>query len=279
MTTTQAIKAGEDTTLSVTATGNGTVSYQWYKNNVAIDSATTSSSYKTTTAGEYKVVVKNTIVGVYFSTTSTVCKLTITPVTLVTTTTKTVEVIQTPASIPSPQLISVVPVGEAFSQPVEVRFKDDSAVKAAIETAFDTALKAELKDIVVFPMDISLYVKGTDTKIQPNAGTSVTITFPIPEALLANKDKIKVVCLIDGKLTVLETKILLVEGVWCVQFSATHFSPYAMVVDANNELHNTVANPKTDQSYPIVPIALLAILSMSTLAVVSKKRKFIAKKV
>ena len=187
---------------------------------------------------------------------------------------KTVKVIETPVGIKNPERISVVPVGEAFDKSVEVRMKDDPTVKVAIEKAVDTALKSELKDIVVFPLDISLYFKGTDTKVQPNAGTSVTITCPIPESLLATKDKIKVVCLIDGKLTILETKIILVDGVYCVQFSATHFSPYAMVVDTNNELSNKATNPKTEQSSPVIQIAILAILSTSTFVVSSKKRKF-----
>ena len=89
----------------------------------------------------------------------------------------------------------------------------------------------------------------------------------------ANKDKIKVVCLIDGKLTVLETKVVQIDEVWCVQFNATHFSPYAMVIDTENVLNN-VANPETQSNSPIIPFALAAILSVSTLSVVTKKRKF-----
>jgi len=126
-----------------------------------------------------------------------------------------------------------------------VRMKDDPTVKKAIEDALDAVIKEELTGTTVFPLDISLYEKGTDTKVQPAEGTSVTITCPIPESLLANKDKIKVVCLIDGKLTVLETKVVLIDGVYCVQFNATHFSPYAMVVDTANVLNNNTANPKT----------------------------------
>ena len=196
--------------------------------------------------------------------------------------TKTVEIIETPAEIKNPELISVEPNGEAFSQSVEVRMKDDPAVKTAIENALDDVLKQDLKNVTVFPLDISLYIKGTDTKVQPNAGTSVTITCPIPANLLANKDKIKVVCMIDGKLTVLGTKTVQIDGVWCVQFNATHFSPYGMVVDATNLLTvgtmtattpttTPATNPKTEGNNPV---GIIAILSVAALAVVSKKRKF-----
>jgi len=150
--------------------------------------------------------------------------------------------------------------------------------------------KQELKDAKVFPIDISLYVKGTDTKVQPNEGTSVTIICPIPESLLANKDNVKVVCIIDGELKILETKVVEIDGVWCAEFTATHFSPYAMVVDAKNVLSNagkitpeattptvtttvTTKNPITGDN-SLLPISIIAILLTTTLSVVSKKRKF-----
>jgi len=150
----------------------------------------------------------------------------------------------------------------------------DAATQRGLNTNDAGIVTAQ--DIVIFPLDISLYVKGTDTKVQPNAGTSVTITCPIPESLLATKDKIKVVCLFDGKLTILDTKIVLIDGVYCVQFSATHFSPYAMVIDTNNELSNKATNPKTQETSnsPIITFTFLAIFTTITLAVVNKKRKF-----
>jgi len=187
---------------------------------------------------------------------------------------KTIEIIQTPAEIINPEKISVKPNGEAFSQSVEVRIKDDATVRKAIEDALDEVIKEELTGTTVFPLDISLYIKGTDTKFQPNTGTSVVITCPIPESLIGSKNSIKVVCIIDGKLTVFETKIVFINGVYCVQFTATHFSPYAMVVDTSNVLNNNTVNPKTGGSNSVGTFSIIAILSVATLAVVNKKRKF-----
>ena len=151
--------------------------------------------------------------------------------------------------------------------------KNDPAVQQAITNAIKDKVTSDIKDITVFPLDISLYIKGTDTKVQPNSGTSVIITCPIPENLLANKNKIKVVCLIGGKLTVLDTKIVLVNGVYCAQFTATHFSPYAMVVDKANELSNTT-NPKTSENNTVWTFSVISILSVITFTIARKKRKF-----
>jgi len=92
--------------------------------------------------------------------------------------------------------------------------------------------------------------------------------------------------------TILETKIVLVDGVWCAEFTATHFSPYAMVVDKTAALSNigkttvpevvatpsatptTTKNPKSGGSNPIGTFTTIAILSAITIVVVNKKRKF-----
>ena len=192
--------------------------------------------------------------------------------------TKTVEVIETPKQINNPEKITIKPNGEAFDESVEVRLKDDPEVQQIIKESLDKEFKEELKDATIFPLDISLYIKGTDTKVQPNEGTSVTITCPIPESLLADKDKVKVVCVIDDKLTVLETKLVEIDGVWCAEFTANHFSPYAMVVDTSNVLNNidetaTTQNPKAGENSAI-PILIIAILSVATISIISKKSKF-----
>ena len=111
----------------------------------------------------------------------------------------------------------------------------------------------------MFPLDISIYEAGTDTIIQPNVGTSVVITCPVPEGFLQAKDKIKVVCLIDGKLNYLETKTVLIDGVYCVQFSANHFSPYAMIV-YQDSIINSIPNPETSNNLSVIPIFIMNIL-------------------
>ncbi len=270
---------------TATVTDTGTVSYQWYKNTTnsttggnAISGATNATYTPPTDAvgtSYYYVIATNTnnsATGNKIATaTSEFKKIVVNAVSIPET--KTIDIIQTPTAIKNPGKISVKPVGEAFTQSVEVRIKDDPTVKKAIEDALDDIIKNELNETTIFSLDINLYIKGTDTKVQPNEGTSVVITIPIPESLLANKDNIKVVCIIDGKLTVLKTKVVLIDGVYCVQFTATHFSPYAMVVDTANELSDAT-NPKTSGNNTVGTFSIIAILSVVTLAVARKKRKF-----
>ncbi len=189
---------------------------------------------------------------------------------------KTIKVTETPAGITNTQLISVVPVGEAFDESVEVRMKDNSSVEEEIEVALYDALKEKMKDLTVFSFDISLYVKGTETKIQPNDGTSVIITCPIPDNMLADKDKLRVACITDGELDILDSELVVIDGVDCVQFTATHFSPYALVMDTTNALDNIgqidaeYSDPDTGDNNIVGVLFLIAILSFSTILINKK---------
>ena len=150
---------------------------------------------------------------------------------------KTITVVEAPRGIDNPRQITVTPVGDAFDQSIEVRLKDDTMAESQIRAALEqSVLKHDMKEALVYPLDISMYIKGTNTKVQPKEGSSVEITCPIPKELLAQKEKLVVVCLIDGKLTVLQTRVVSKGGGYYVQFTASHFSPYAFVVDENGKL-------------------------------------------
>ena len=166
--------------------------------------------------------------------------------------TKTIIVVETPKGIAHGEAISVEPIGEAFDDSIEVRLKDNAEEEEIIRQALADKTLDVISDAEIFPLDISMYIKGTDTKVQPNEGTSVKITIPIPEILLANKEKIVIVCVVDGKLQVLPTKVVLKDGVYCVVFTASHFSPYAFVVDKDGKLATLAAGaPITDNAIPI----------------------------
>ena len=74
---TQTVQAGNSVTFSVAATGFGTLTYQWYKNGVAITGATAASYTLSATsggdAGDYTVAVTNP----YGTTTSSAYTLTV----------------------------------------------------------------------------------------------------------------------------------------------------------------------------------------------------------
>lgn len=205
-----------------------------------------------------------------------------------------VSVVETPTGITNPSFIHVDQNGVAFNAPVDLKINSDAATKQAIEEALSEQAPMLPKDAVVFPLDISFFSSGTDTKIQPNSGTSVKIRVPVPTELLVNKESIVVVCIINGKLTVLDTKIVEVDGVYCVEFTASHFSPYAFVVDTNKQIlavaptptvipaptvipEPTVtvtptANPTTGDVVNFFPFAIVALGSL-TILYLKKKRK------
>ncbi len=151
--------------------------------------------------------------------------------------TKTITVIEVPHSIPNERLLMVEPVGEAFDKSVEVRLKEDTVTEGMVRMVMESLSSTlNIENAQIFPLDISIYLKGTDTKVQPKEGTAVIITCPIPAAMLTNMDKLVVVCVIDEELKVLPSTLVMKDGVACAQFTATHFSPYAFVIDYDNNL-------------------------------------------
>ncbi|HAN44058.1 MAG TPA: hypothetical protein DCP97_01565, partial [Ruminococcaceae bacterium] len=150
--------------------------------------------------------------------------------------TSAISVSQTPASINNSDSIKIAASENAFTKPVDVSIKEDAAVKQTILDAIKTNGVKLPADAAIFPLEINVFVKGTETKIQPMQGESVKFTIPIPTELLPDKEKVVVVRVINGKLEVLPTKLVQENSVYCVEFSADHFSPYALVVDKNNVL-------------------------------------------
>jgi hypothetical protein len=153
----------------------------------------------------------------------------------------TIEVVEVPDGVPSPDLIDVEEVGDAFDQSVEVRIQDSPSAGEEIREAIrESTGLTDISNLQIFPLDISVYITGTTTRVQPNPGTSVKIICPIPAEYLENLDQLVVVCMGSGALVVLPTQVVLVNGVYCVQFTATHFSSYALVGDKSALVDDTV---------------------------------------
>lgn len=114
-------------------------------------------------------------------------------------------------------------MSSAFSNSIEVEVTDSEY------TASDFGL---MTGYGVYPFDISLYIKGTNTKTEPKGGYAVTISLPVPKKLLDMKEKLFVVHRSDdGAVTTLGASLKLKNGVWYLVFQATEFSPYALVVN------------------------------------------------
>lgn len=151
--------------------------------------------------------------------------------------------------------------------------EDQSATDAVI-----AALQARYGDISrikYFPMDISLYDSTGRTKITDTTGISVNLTLPLPDDLIQYAGNNKIAAVSGGALEDLKASFTTVDGVPCINFTASHFSPYVIYVDTTNLTEGTIdATPKTGD--PIHPKWFLALgLACISLILFFKRDKVI----
>lgn len=92
----------------------------------------------------------------------------------------------------------------------------------------------DMSDIMFSAMDISLYDSKGTTEIKDTSSISVTITIPIPDSLVPYGGNCKVAAIKNDKLDKLKATFKTIEKVPCIQFTASHFSPYVVYVDTGN---------------------------------------------
>lgn len=146
-----------------------------------------------------------------------------------------------------------------------VRIAETAAATQAVETAL-TAEYGSLENIQYFPMDITLWDSTGTTKITDTTGITVDITIPIPDALVKYSGNNKAAGVVNDRLDKLSPKFTTIDGIPCITFRATHFSPYAIYVDTTNLSADTIqdSTPKTgDGIHPKWFLAIgLASISM-----------------
>lgn len=145
------------------------------------------------------------------------------------------------------------------------------AVAAALTNKYGT-----LDNILYYAMDISLYDSTGTTKISDTTGLSVDITIPIPDSLVAYGGNNMAGAVINGdQLESLNENFTTINGVPCIRFRATHFSPYTIYVDTGNLVEGMLdTTPKTgDPIHPKWFLSLgLACVSMILFLKRDKKR-------
>ncbi len=146
-----------------------------------------------------------------------------------------------------------------------IRITETAAATAAVETALKNEY-GNLDNVKYSAMDISLYDSTGSTKITDTTGLSITITIPIPDSLTTYAGNNKVAGVVNEKLDKLKPTFTAIDGVPCVTFTATHFSPYTIYVDTGNLTNGTQydESPKTGDFQPkwFLSIGLFA-LSMA----------------
>lgn len=153
-----------------------------------------------------------------------------------------------------------------------VKITEDAQATAAVIAALE-ARYGDLSNIAYMPMDISLYDSTGNTKITDVSGITVDITLPLPDALIQYAGNNKAASVVNNQLEDLGTKFTTIDGVPCIQFTATHFSPYTIYVDKGNLTEGTIdATPKTGD--PIHPKWFLAMgLACISIILFCKKDK------
>ncbi len=161
-----------------------------------------------------------------------------------------------------------------------VKITDSEEARAAMEQAL-LAEYGSLDSIKFFAMDISLYDSTGTNRITNTSGITVNITIPLPDALAEYAGNNKVAGVVNGSLDKLSPRFTSINGVPCVSFVATHFSPYGVYVDtAHLSAGATIdATPTTgDGLHPkwflVIGLAALSILS---LCMMDTKKKVIMK--
>lgn len=155
-----------------------------------------------------------------------------------------------------------------------VRITDDAQATAAVIAALEGKY-GDLSNIAYLPMDISLYDSTGQTKITDVSGITVDITLPLPDGLIQYAGNNRAASVVDGRLEDLGTKFTTIDGIPCVQFTATHFSPYTIYVDKGNLSEGLMdATPKTgDPIHPKWFLAMgLACISVILFCKKDKKR-------
>ncbi len=153
----------------------------------------------------------------------------------------------TPYGISHSEIISAVANHDAFNESVDIYFSVSDESTAAVKSALKKYANG-LSSFIIYPFDISCYLENTLIHVSPNFGYSVMITMPVPDKLIQYRDYISVVHIIsdtdsdtiygddadvfgsDGRMEILPSAIIEVDNVWCIQFKATDFSPFAFVI-------------------------------------------------
>lgn len=137
-----------------------------------------------------------------------------------------------------------------------VKITEDAQATAAVIAALE-AKYGDLSNIAYLPMDISLYDSTGTVKITDISGITVDITLPLPDELIQYAGNNRAASVVNGQLEELNAKFTTIDGVPCIQFTATHFSPYTIYVDKAHLTEGTIdATPKTGD--PIHPKWFLA---------------------
>lgn len=155
-----------------------------------------------------------------------------------------------------------------------VKITDTAEARAAVEAALINEY-GTLDNLRYFAMDISLYDATGTVKIADTSNLAVNITMPIPDELRLYAGNNQVAGVVNGNvLDKLSPRFTTINGVPCISFTATHFSPYTVYVDTSNlSAGVSDSTPKTgDLIHPKWFLAI-ALACVSLILLLKKDKK------
>lgn len=156
-----------------------------------------------------------------------------------------------------------------------VKIMEDPQATAAVERAL-IAEYGSLDNIRYFPMDISLYDSTGTVKITDTSGLAVNITLPIPDDLITYAGNNKAGAVVgESTLEKLGVTFKTIDGVPCISFLATHFSPYTIYVNTNDLSAGMDSSPKTGDGIHPKWFLVMGLASLSVVLFMKKDKKTI----
>lgn len=156
-----------------------------------------------------------------------------------------------------------------------VKITDSAASYAAVEAALRAKYGNDLTNVKFVAFDISLYDETGTKKIENFDNLAVTITLPIPDEMVSYAGNNKAAAIINGAVDDKTVRFTTIDGVPCMTFTATHFSPYTIYVNTQTLLSGVHdETPKTGDG--IAPKWFLAIglaLGSAVLFLYKEQRK------
>lgn len=141
-----------------------------------------------------------------------------------------------------------------------IKITETNEATKAIADAL-TSKYGSLDNLLYYAMDISLWDATGTYRLTADqlAGISVDITIPIPDALVAYGGNNMAGAVVNGnQLENLNENFTTINGVPCIRFTASHFSPYTIYVDTGNLTEGMLdTTPKTGD--PIHPKWFLSV--------------------
>jgi len=127
-----------------------------------------------------------------------------------------------------------------------LKITDSAVASAQVEQALKNKYGNDLSNIKYVAFDMSLYDSTGTRKIENSDNLAVTVTLPIPDELVSYAGNNKAAAVINNQIDDKAVKFTTIDGVPCMTFTATHFSPYTVYVDLKNVTYGNIdTTPKT----------------------------------